>query len=105
MVLSPAVSVFRRSPVPTKDAPNSLMELGFVSVRLTPNFPKQVPSLTLLQEGGRTSVPGAAPASKRTKDKKAKVNKLIVIGRNVYDSCQFNGICLCKEIQKIIWIS
>ena len=66
VVLSLAVSVFRRrSPVLTKDAPDSLAELVFASTCLTLNLPKQVLSLISKQAGGENSVLGAAPASKR----------------------------------------
>ena len=66
VVLSLAVSVFRRrSPVLTKDAPDSLAELVFASTCLTLNLPKRVLSLISKQAGGENSVLGAAPASKR----------------------------------------
>ena len=65
-----AVSAFKRSPVQTKGVPDSLKELGFASMCWTLTLPKRVLSLTLLQEGGRTSVVleqgmDAAPVSKR----------------------------------------
>ena len=66
VVPSLAVSVFRRrSPVLTKDAPDSLAELVFASTCLTLNLPKRVLSLILKQAGEENSVLGAAPASKR----------------------------------------
>ena len=66
VVLSLAVSVFRRrSPVLTKDAPDSSAEPVFASMRLTLNLPKRVLSLISKQAGGENSVLGAAPASKR----------------------------------------
>ena len=60
-----AVSAFKRSPVPTKGVPDSLVELGFASVCLTLSLPKQVTSLTSQQKGGKTYVLDAAPASKK----------------------------------------
>jgi len=74
---SPAVSVFRRSTVLTKGAPNSMVDLVFASMCLTLNLPTQVPSLTLQREGERTYVVqergvDAAPASRR---------------KNVYSPC------------------
>jgi len=70
-----AVSVFRRNPVLTKDVLNSMVDLVFVSTCWTLTLPTGLPSWTLPQEGGKTSVErgvDAAPASRR---------------KNVYSPC------------------